>query len=68
MFTIRNLIILLITVSVLAALSLLVRGYFNPDARERRRRNRSHGRIVSKVRRPMVSLAATTAAEEKPRR
>ena len=57
-----------ITVSVLAALSLLLRSYFSPEARERRRRDRNHGRIVSKARRPMVVLAVTTEAEEKRKR
>jgi hypothetical protein len=32
--------------------------YFNPHARERRRRERSHGRVVSKSKRIMIKLAA----------
>ncbi len=68
MFDIANPVAWLIGIVIFAALFAALRGCFNQEARERRRRNRSHGRIVSKARRPMISLAATTAAEEKPRR
>jgi hypothetical protein len=49
------------------AVALVVgRLFFNREARERRRRQRSHGRVVSKVTRPMVSLAVETEPEKKP--
>ena len=31
--------------------------YFSPAAREQRRRDRSHGRVVSKAKHPMIRLA-----------
>jgi hypothetical protein len=37
---------------------LLLRSHFSAEAREARRRARSHGRVVSKGRRPLVRLAA----------
>lgn len=46
--------------AVVAASLVMIRSYFNPDARERRRRQRSHGKVISKVARPMVSLAVKT--------
>ena len=42
---------------------VLLRAFFNRDARERRRRQRSHGRVISKVARPMVKLAVEAEAE-----
>ena len=44
---------------------LVVRGFFNQEARERRRRQRSHGRVVSRAVRPMVSLAVETESRQK---
>lgn len=68
MFDIANPVVWLIGIVIFAVLFAALRGYFSQEASELRRRNRSHGRIISKARRPMVSLAVTTAAEEKPRR
>lgn len=34
--------------------------FFTPEARERRRRRRNHGRVVSKARRPAVQLSVRT--------
>jgi hypothetical protein len=34
--------------------------YFSPEARERRRRERSHGKVVSRRRGPRVKLAVKT--------
>ncbi len=48
-----------------AATFLVLRGRYSPEAVERRRRLRSHGRVVSKVPRPIISLAVKTKAEEK---
>jgi hypothetical protein len=36
----------------------LLHHHFNAEARERRRRGRSHGRVVSKSKRVMIRLAA----------
>jgi hypothetical protein len=58
----------LIAVVALAALVFLLRGYFSPDARERRRRERSHRRVISKARRPMVRLAVKTEKAKDERR
>ena len=53
--------------NLLAAAGLVfwLRRYFSPAAREQRRRDRSHGRIVSKAKAPMVKLAVQM---EKPKR
>lgn len=42
---------------VLAALFVLVRGHFSAEARERRRRDRSHGPVISRKRGTTVRLA-----------
>ncbi len=47
-------------VALIGAFLLLWRTRFNPDARERRRRDRSHRRIVSKSKRPTVKFAVRT--------
>ena len=60
MFDFANPIVWLISLVLFAAVVVLLRGYFAPEARERRRRKRSHGRVVSKAARPMVSLAVKT--------
>jgi len=53
---------------VLAAISLIVlvamfgfaAHYFSPEARLERRRRRNNARVVSKTRRPMVTLSVKT--------
>ena len=57
----------LIGITVLIAVTLLVRGHFTAEAREARRRARSHGRVVSKGRGPMVKLAVETEKEKEDR-
>jgi hypothetical protein len=57
----------LIGIVVLAAVVLLWRAFYSPEGRERRRRERSHRRVISKVRRPMVSLAVKTDKSKKER-
>lgn len=42
------------------AVFLLLRRHFSAEARERRRRERSHGRVVSRKRGPWVKLAVKT--------
>jgi hypothetical protein len=39
---------------------LLLRGLFSAEAREARRRHRSHGRVVSRGKRSLIKLAAKT--------
>ena len=46
---------------------LWLRHYFAPAAREQRRRARSHGRVVSKARHPMVRLAVQTEERKRER-
>ncbi len=45
---------------LLGALILLARSRFSTEARERRRRDRSHQRVVSKSKRPSVKFAVRT--------
>lgn len=68
MFDIGNPVHWLIGVTVLAAFAFLLRSYFSPESRERRRRMRNHGRVVSKAQRPMVSLAVRTEKTKDERR
>ena len=53
---------------VLAAAFWLLRGAFSPEAREQRRRARSHRPVVSNVRRPMVRLAVDLDKAESERK
>ena len=46
------------------AIYVLLRAYFAPEALERRRRRRSHGRVVSKPGRPMIGLAVKTESDD----
>lgn len=46
-------------VSIAAGLALLAY-YFSSEGRERRRVRRNHGRVVSRARRPSVSLSVRT--------
>lgn len=57
MFEIENPVLWLLALVTMGAVILLGRRYLNAEARERRRRDRSHGRVISKARRPMVKLA-----------
>jgi hypothetical protein len=55
-------------VSALAVVGIcyfLFRAFFDREARERRRRARSHGKVVSKVARPMVKLAVEGETDKK---
>jgi hypothetical protein len=63
MFAIADPVLWLIAIIALAAVFLLLR-HFSTEARERRRRERSHGRVGSTAKRPIVSLAVET---EKPK-
>jgi len=67
MFDIENPVHWLVAVLALTAVGLLLLVFFNPEARERRRRERNHRRVVSKAKRPTVSLAVKTGTEKKER-
>jgi len=60
MFATINPFIWLAGIFVLMAAGFLLRGHFSAQAREARRRARSHGRVVSKGRGPTVKLAVET--------
>jgi len=53
---------------VILAAVLLFRHRFSAEAREARRRHRSHGRVVSTRSYPMVKLAAETEKPKNDRR
>jgi hypothetical protein len=57
MFAIANSILWLITAIGLTAVFWLLRGFCSAEARERRRRARSHRPVISTANRPMVRLA-----------
>jgi hypothetical protein len=61
----RNPVVWLISVIVLTFAFLLMRGHFTAEARERRRREKSHRRVVSRKQGPTVRLAVDV---DKPKR
>ena len=63
MLDLENPIVWLIALMLFATAFVLLRTGFGPEAREKRRRRRNHGRVVSKAVRPMVSLAVKTKSE-----
>jgi hypothetical protein len=65
MLGIRNPLFWLLDVVVLAAALSLVRSHFSAEARERRRREKSHRPVVSRKQGPTVRLAVDAG---KPRR
>lgn len=65
MFGIANSFLWLLGGVVLGAALLGLRNYFSADAREARRRARSHGPVVSRKRGPSVRLAV---AVDQPKR
>lgn len=58
MFDVENPILWIIGVPALCVLLFLLRGHFSGEARERRRRGRSHRPVVSRKHGPTVRLAA----------
>ena len=64
MFDTGNPVLWLIVLVLAGAAFFLLRGHFSAEARERRRRERSHRPVVSTANRPMVKLAVET---EKPK-
>jgi hypothetical protein len=65
MFGIANSVLWLLGIVLLGAVILGLRHYFSADALEARRRARSHGPVVSRKRRPSVTLAVDV---DKPKR
>jgi hypothetical protein len=61
----RNPVVWLISVIALAFAFLLMRGHFTAEARERRRREKSHRRVISRKQGPTVRLAVDV---DKPKR
>jgi hypothetical protein len=57
MLDIRNPLFWLTSVVVLVAGSSLLRSHFSPEARERRRREKSHRHVISRKQGPTVKLA-----------
>ncbi len=64
MSELSNPLVWVVALAICAVAFLLFRSFLLPEARERRRRQRNHGRVVSKVARPMVSLAVKTKPEK----
>ncbi len=56
----KNPLVWIAGIALIGALLLLWRNRFTPEARERRRRDRSHRRVVSKSKRPTVKFAVRT--------
>jgi hypothetical protein len=65
MFGLGNSVLWPIGALALAAVLLLLRGHFTAEARERRRRERSHRRVLSRKQGPTVRLAVDV---DKPKR
>ena len=65
MFDIKNPVVWLIGILALVPLWLLTRGYFKPEARARRRRDKSNRPVISRRRGPSVRLAVDV---DKPKR
>jgi hypothetical protein len=57
MFAIANTVLWLFSTIVITAVFWLLRGHFSAEAREQRRRARSHRPVISTANRPMVRLA-----------
>jgi hypothetical protein len=57
MFDVANPVLWLVGVSALGITFFLLRGRFNPEARARRRRERSNRPVISRKRGPTVKLA-----------
>jgi hypothetical protein len=68
MFGIVNSVPWLLGIVVLGAGCLGLRHYFSMNAREARRRARSHGPVVSRKRGPSVRLAVEVAKPERRRK
>jgi hypothetical protein len=68
MFNNTNSVFWIISALVLVAAIWLLRGYFSAEAREQRRRARSHRPVISTAHRPMVKLAVDADKEKADRK
>ena len=68
MLDIRNPLFWLIGVVVLVAVVSLVRSHFSAEARERRRREKSHRPVVSRKQGPTVKLAVDVGKPKRGRK
>jgi hypothetical protein len=68
MFGIANSVLGLLVIVLLAAFILGLSHYFSADAKEARRRARSHGPVVSRKRGPSVKLAVDVDKPKRKRR
>ncbi len=57
----------LIGIIAVASVLFLLRGYFTAEAREQRRRERSHRRVVSRKQGPTVRLAVNVDKRDRKR-
>ena len=65
MFDTGNPVLWVIGIIVLAAIFFLARGLFNAGERGRRRRERSHGPVISRKKGPTVRLAVDVNKPER---
>lgn len=65
MFAIDNAVLWVLGVMLLAVVILALRHHFSPEAREARRRTRSHGPVISKKRGPSIRLAVNPKERRK---
>jgi len=68
MFDTGNPVLWLIGIIVLAAVFFLARGLFSAEERERRRRERSRGPVISRKKGPTVRLAVDVDKPERDRK
>jgi hypothetical protein len=64
----RNPVVWLIGIMVFAVVFLLLRGHFTVEARERRRREKSHRPVVSRKQGPTVRLAVDVDKSKRDRK
>jgi len=68
MLNLRNPVVWLIGIVVIATISLLLRGHFSAEARERRRRTRSYRRLEAKGKKRPVKLAVRAEGSKRDKR
>jgi hypothetical protein len=68
MFDIKNPVLWMVGIIVIAAIFLFVRRQFNSGVRERRRRDRSHAPVISRKRGPTVRLAVDVDESKRDRK
>ena len=68
MLNLRNPVVWLIGIVVIAAISLLLRGHFSAEDRERRRRRRNYRRLEAKGKKRPVKLAVKAEGSKRDKR